>query len=465
MEFPHPRARLIEAASRESVGGAELLDRAGASARDYANLPSGVVFVAVPMRIEAVVRYLGAWGAERVVLPLDVGVDPASLHELVHRYEPAAVIGWEGEPPSGYNRRVTRALGAFWSRGRESSAVPHSDLGLLLTTSGSTGSPKLVRLSRAAVVANTMAIIDVLDIGSEEVTISSLPFHYSFGLSVLQTYVVAGATVILESGGMVQRSFWDAVSRFGVMSIAAVPYQFEVMRRLRFDPARHPRLRTLTQAGGRLAPDRVTEFHERMVSAGGQLFVMYGQTEAGPRMTTLPPERLLEKLGSVGPALPGGRLSIRDDEGREATGETAIGEVLYRGPNVMMGYAEKGTDLGRGDQHHGLLETGDLGRLDSDGYLYLEGRRTRFGKVFGIRVSLDDVEAMVAGAGPVAAVSGDDRIIVWIEGGNEEELHDRAVALAQRLHVHWTGVVIRAIDHLPLLPSGKVDRLQLERLS
>jgi acyl-CoA synthetase (AMP-forming)/AMP-acid ligase II len=229
--------------------------------------------------------------------------------------------------------------------------------------------------------------------------------------------------------------------------------------RLRFDPAAHPALRTLTQAGGRLRADLVRDFHDRMAAVGGRLFVMYGQTEAAPRLTTLPAERLAEKLGSVGPAVPGGRLSIRLDDGTETTEPGVRGEVLYRGPNVMLGYAETAADLARGDDLGGLLVTGDLGRLDADGYLTIDGRRKRFGKVFGVRLNLDDVERMLPG--PAAAVAGDDKVIVFTVEGDPARLRR---TLADRLKLHWSGFEVCRVERLPLLGNGKVDYRSLEQV-
>ena len=352
----------------------------------------------------------------------------------------------------------------LWERDTPSSTVPHPELATLLATSGSTGDPKLVRLSRGAVLANTASIIEALGITGADVAVSSLPFYYSFGMSVLNTHLAAGATVVVEAGGLVARSFWPAVDRYQVTSLALVPSQYEMLRRLRFDPRRHPSLHTLTQAGGRLRADLVRDFHERMASVGGRLFVMYGQTEAAPRLTTLPAGRLAEKLGSVGPAVPGGRLTVRLEDGTETTAPGVVGEVLYRGPNVMMGYAETAADLARGDERGGLLETGDLGHLDEEGYLFIDGRLKRFGKVFGVRLNLDDVERLAAATGPgaVAAVAGDDRVVVFVEGATVEQLAPRVSQLADRLKLHWSGFTMRGVPALPLLSNGKVDYRALE---
>ena len=238
-------------------------------------------------------------------------------------------------------------------------------------------------------------------------------------MSVLNTHLSVGASLVVETGGLIQRPFWDAVSEHRVTSLACVPYQFEVLRRLRFDPVAHPSLRTLTQAGGKINPDRLRDVRSRVSSAGGQFFVMYGQTEAGPRMTTLPSEAFDRKEKSVGPAVPGGRLTIQRDDGSETIEPNVRGEVIYPGPNVMMGYAERVSDLALGDVNRGVLATGDVGHLDEDGYLYIDGRIERIGKVFGCRVNLRRYEAMLAGLAPVAVVNADDRLVVWIEGAGE----------------------------------------------
>ncbi|WP_432981674.1 AMP-binding protein [Dactylosporangium sp. CA-233914] len=418
------------------------------------DVPPGVVFLRMPTTVEAVRNYVTAFEAGRPVALLDPALPDETLLDFVERFEPAGVMG---PLPDEVPKRYIRKNPDKWVREEVSAYVPHPDLSVLLATSGSTGNPKLVRLSRRAILANTDSIIEALGITADDVAISALPFYYSYGLSVLNTHLAAGATLVVEAGGLLGRDFWPAVDGYGVTSLALVPSQYEMLVRLRFDAARHPTLRTLTQAGGRLRPELVRDFHERMTSVGGRLFVMYGQTEAAPRLTTLPAGRLGEKLGSVGPAVPGGRLSIRLDDGTETTAPDVSGEVLYRGPNVMLGYAETAADLARGDDHGGLLVTGDLGRLDADGYLWIEGRRKRFGKVFGVRLNLDDVERMLPV--PAAAVAGEDKVVVFAAEGDPAALRQ---GLAERLRLHWSGFEVRAVAALPLLSNGKVDYRALE---
>ena len=406
MNLLHPGARVIDAATGATLTR-EMID---AAADDLARGGDAVVFHPIATTVPDVARYLAALRLGRPVVLLDPDGD---RQDWVSRYATADV---------------------------------HPDLALLLTTSGSTGNPKLVRLSREAVLTNAEQIATVLGITAADVAITTLPLFYSYGMSVLHSHLLRGATVVLERTGLMQKDFWAAVTEHGVTSMAFVPYQYEMLRRLRFEPARYPSVRSLTQAGGRLRAELVTDFAQRMATAGGRFFVMYGQTEAGPRMATLPPERLADKLGSVGLALPGGEFRIVDDE------------VVYHGPNVMMGYADAAADLAKGDEMGGVLHTGDLGRLDDEGFLFITGRTKRMGKVFGVRINLDDVEKNF----PVSAVAGDDKLHVFAEGITDDEARGLRTKISEWLGTHFSGVVVRSIESLPLLPNGKVDYRALE---
>jgi acyl-CoA synthetase (AMP-forming)/AMP-acid ligase II len=402
------RARVIDAATGETLTE-ELIEAEAAALAEQT-----LVILPMATTIQATARYLAALRLGKPVLLLD----PDGVHNagIVQRFADATTV--------------------------------HPDLALLLATSGSTGDPKLVRLSRSAVLANARQIADVLDIKADDVAITTLPLFYSYGLSVLHSHLLRGATVVLERTGIMQREFWRAVDQHGVTSMAFVPSQYEILHQLNFDPSRYAALRSLTQAGGRLHADRVSEFAGKMAAVGGRFFVMYGQTEAAPRMATLPPDRLADKLGSVGRALPGGRFTISD------------GEVVYHGPGVMMGYAETAADLVKGDEQAGVLRTGDLGRLDDEGFLFITGRLKRMAKVFGVRMNLDDVERTFG----IAAVAGDDRLIVFAEGPAGDGTRVLRTEIAAWLGVHHTGVIIHNIEALPLLPNGKTDHRALEAM-
>lgn len=431
--FPHPDARLVVAGEPGGLTGDLLAARVDRAAQVLAGLPPGPVFCGMRNDLASVVRYLAAWRTRRPVALLDPDLAAGALTGLIRRFRPVGMFGF------------AHAVEAA-PRGRRDAGDPHPDLAVLLATSGSTGSPRLVRLSRRAVLSNATAIAAVLAIGPGDVAPTSLPLYYSFGLSVLNSHLVAGATVVLTDAGLLERSFWTHLDGHGCTSLAAVPYQYEMLRRLGFEHAEHPTLTTLTQAGGRLRPELVTRF----AAMTERFFVMYGQTEATARIAVLPPDRLADKPGSAGTAVPGGRLSVDG------------GEVIYEGPNVMMGYAETAADLARGDDLGGVLRTGDLGHLDDEGFVFLTGRMKRIAKIFGVRVSLDDVEGLLRDCGPVAVTSGDDRVTVWAEGLDRDACARLARRLGTELRLHWSGFDVRAVDRLPLLTTGKIDYRALE---
>lgn len=459
-------ARLIDVASGKTLANEELgaeVTRVGAA---LSLLPPGALFARMSVDLDSVLNYLGAFEAGRAIALIDPALDAEVLGGLIERFRPAAVLSAPDAPaPEGYG-----VSDGHWVRESAEGVEPHPQLAVLLPTSGSTGNPKLVRLSRGAVLSNADAIAQVLGIDAGEVAPTSLPLHYSYGLSVLNSHLVRGATVVIEPSGVLGRGFWDAVNEHKATSLAGVPYHYEMLRRLKFDPAKYPSLRTLTQAGGKLRDDLVAQFNDKIRAVGGRMFVMYGQTEAGPRMTTVPSDRLAEKLGSAGPALPGGSFAIRREDGSETTHPKIVGEVVYRGPNVMMGYADDESELAKGDEWGGVLPTGDLGYLDEDGFLYITGRLKRIGKVFGNRVSLDDLEHAVrsasVGIDVVAAVAAGDKVVLFAElpqgEGAKEICRDAAKALSERLHLHTSGFDVRACDTVPLLASGKIDYRSLE---
>nr|WP_243658810.1 AMP-binding protein [Tamaricihabitans halophyticus] len=444
--------------------GAQLGTAVRRRADELADLPPGVVFLRASTELSSVLDYLGAIAAGRSIALLDPSLEETLLAGLLERFRPAALLGAVGVPPiAGY---YPDGEGRTWLREATEGVVPHPELAVLLPTSGTTGNPKLVRLSRRAVLHNAETIGKVLGIADTDVAPTSLPLHYSYGLSVLNSHLMRGAAVLLHPEGLFARSFWDAVGEYEVTTFAGVPYHYEMLRKLRFDPARYPSLRTLTQAGGRMRVELVEEFHAKMRAVGGRLFVMYGQTEAAPRMATVPAERLPDKVGSVGCALPDGAFSIKRADGNETTHPGIGGEVVYRGPNVMMGYADQEAELGEGDQLAGVLHTGDLGYLDEDGYLFITGRLKRIGKIFGNRVNLDDLEQLVReadlGVDEVAVVAGADKVVVWLAGAAEQSCQSAAHTLADRLHLHIRGFDVRSVDALPLRSNGKIDYPELE---
>ena len=262
-------------------------------------------------------------------------------------------------------------------------APVHEKLALLLATSGSTGSPKLVRLSRENVESNARAIREYLKLDETERPITTLPMQYTYGLSILNSHLLAGGCILMTKESCVQEGFWKFFREQKATSLGGVPYTYQILKRLRFFEQEFPWLRSMTQAGGKLPADLVTEVGTWAQARGIRFYVMYGQTEATARMSYLPPEDCLKKPGSIGIPVPGGKFSLLGEDGEPVCGTGVDGELIYEGANVSLGYAKNKEDLMRGDENRGVLHTGDIARRDADGYYYIAGRKKRFIKLYG----------------------------------------------------------------------------------
>lgn len=364
--------------------------------------------------IESIVEYLACLGAGAPVVMLDATKDAETIESLRQIYEPG----------------VTKC---------------HPDLAVCLTTSGSTGSPKLVRLTQRNIIANAESIAQYLHIDANERPITMLPMYYSYGLSVINSHLLKGATILLTDKSYAQREFWNFLRENEATSMSGVPYTWEMLRRLRFMRMDLQSVRTMTQAGGKLNAEIALEYIRWAKSVGKQFIVMYGQTEATARMSYLPWERAEEKYASIGVAIPGGTFSLAED-----------GELIYQGENVSMGYAECAEDLMKGDENHGVLHTGDMARVDEDGFYYITGRKKRFVKVWGNRCNLDQVEQLVKPITTTCACAGvDDHITVFVtKGGLEKEIKE---LLAFKTGLNPIAFAVKVIDAIPVKDSGKID--------
>jgi acyl-coenzyme A synthetase/AMP-(fatty) acid ligase len=397
--------------------------------------------------------YLGALRRGAVPLLLDKALDEHMRVSLLGHY---GVGAW-------FEGKTGRWQGAIaLDPGAAASPAVHPDLGLLLSTSGSIGSPKLVRLSLSNLAANAGSIVSYLGLHGAEVAITTLPLHYSYGLSVVNSHLACGANVVLTETAVTQAQFWALMRGHRVTSLSGVPTLWRMLRRLRFERMELPALHTFTQAGGRLEPEEISSLASVAQATGRKLFVMYGQTEATARMAYLPPERLTDKIGSVGVAIPGGELDLWNPQGQPLPAGPGEGQLVYRGPNVMLGYAETASDLQRGAEVD-WLQTGDLARRDEDGYFWITGRLRRFIKLSGHRLNLDEIEQALRARGLLAGVTGrDDLLMVGVQGLAPEGCTQLARELASQFRCLNEAVRVLAVQEWPLGSNGKLQYSRLQ---
>ena len=286
---------------------------------------------------------------------------------------------------------------------------------------------------------------------------TTLPLSYCYWLSVVNSHLAVGAALVLTDLSVVDQCFWDLARAQRVTSFAAVPYTFELLERVGFADMDLPHLRYVTQAGGRLDPDRVRRYAELGRRRGWDLFVMYGATEATARMAYLPPDLAAEHPAAIGVPIPGGSFRLEPVEGLEGPDGEPARELVYAGPNVMLGYAESPEDLALGRAVH-ELHTGDLARRTGPGLFEIVGRRSRFVKIVGLRVDLGQVERLLADDGVLSAAAGSDaRLVVAVETGEAADVGLLAKDLAARLGLPRAAVALVAVEAIPRLPNGKTD--------
>lgn len=427
-----------------------------------------LVFLFIHSTLDCLTAYLALLNYGHAVALFDGSLHPTLKQHLVSCYHPKFILeGISTNETQNFDyyepiKTSFSSLSAWRLRNNEALHSIHPDLQLLLSTSGTTGSPKLIRLSRRNILSNASAICAYLTITAEERAIATLPFHYSYGLSVLHSHLIVGASLVLTPHSVIQEGFWQTFNRFRCTSLAGVPYTYQLIDRLGLENLDCPSLHTLTHAGGPLSPDLITKFHTLMQKRNGRFFTMYGQTEATARIAYVPPSYLPAKAGAIGIAIPGGKLQLFDND-QEIIQSKCEGELVYTGENVMLGYANHPQDLELGDMLKGVLPTGDLGYRDEDGIYFLTGRLKRISKVYGQRINLEEIESAASAFVRVAAMSNDTTIRLYYETTTGFDMDICIDFLSKTYHLAPSTFECIALEHFPLTSSGKIDYTKLKR--
>jgi long-chain acyl-CoA synthetase len=415
-----------------------------------------LVFCLCDNNVESLSGYFSFIKNDVVPLLLDSAIDSELLQSLIEQYHPEYIWSPADKINQFHHSNVMFSFENYLLIRIEGNSSPYlnDDLALLLTTSGSTGSPKLVRISYDNLETNANSIAEYLSIDENERPITSLPMSYTFGLSIINSHLIKGATILLTSKSLMEKEFWTFLKEEEATSLSGVPYTFEMLKKLRFFNMNLEHLKTMTQAGGKMNDELNHEFSSFCNKSGINFFIMYGQTEATARMSYLPAEYSLSKLGSMGVAIPGGKFYLIDDKSEIIVKNEVVGELVYEGRNVSMGYAISGEDLIKGDENNGVLITGDLAKRDAEGFYYIVGRKKRFIKLFGNRINLDETERLIKSLTPNVACTGlDDKMVVYI---TDEEVMDKVKSfVVEKTRINPKAFEVRFIDLIPKNSAGK----------
>ena len=393
------------------------------------------VFIKMHNTLASIVDYLSALQSGIVALLIDPDLDVDKQKVLIDAFNPNAIID---------QNEIAFRHGLC--------SIIDKRVALLLPTSGSTGAIKHVALSYENLSSNAQSICEYLPILPTDKAIANLPVFYSYGLSILNTHLLSGASIVFAPYSIVNREFWKIMDEVQITSLAGVPHTYEMLDKLRFARRELPFLRYLTQAGGKLDASLVTRLCGYAEQTSKQFFVMYGQTEATARMAYCSHQTLVQKPDVIGRSIPNGKFRLENKE------------LLYQGPNVMLGYVDSRSEL-IGFEPIEWLATGDLAEVDSDGDFKIIGRKKRFVKVFGHRIDLDQVEHLLLAQTIKAYCCGiDGRLIIGFEQQDDIEEQTIKSFIHSQLGVHPTVVSVVSFKSLPLLANGKKDYQSVQQV-
>jgi acyl-coenzyme A synthetase/AMP-(fatty) acid ligase len=416
-----------------------------------------LIFILSENSIGSLAGYIASLSDKIVPLVLSCAIEGELLNRLLSIYKPeylwmpARMVQDCEYPPvfSKYDYTLVKT--------NYSTYVLYQELSLLLPTSGSTGSPKLVRHSYKNVEANARNVSLLFELTKNERAIAILPMHYTMGLSVISSHIYTGAVVLLIKYNLTDKRFWNFIKQEKATSFTGVPFSYEVLKKLRFFKMDLPDLKIITQGGGKLNSDLFQECAEYAYANGKKFIATYGQTEGTARMAFLSPELAIYKNGSIGKAIPNGELFLVDEENQIIHDNNTTGQMVYKGENVTLGYALTGEDLIKEDENNGVLYTGDIAYRDEDGFYFIVGRMKRFLKIYGFRISLDEVEYLIKSKFNVDCYClGNDELlkIMVVDDTHRGEISE---FVARKTGLFHKSFEIIKVDKIERSESGKIS--------
>lgn len=430
----------------------------GFAAKAAQLMPSrSLLFMLVENNVGGIAWTIGNICTGNVPLILNAHMDEGLYESLYELYRPPYVCVPTGMSDRYPYETVAEFYGYTLMKTGCEACPMHDELSHLLPTSGSTGSPKLVRHKYDNIEAAALNISTFFELTEVDRPLMVLPLYYTMGLSMVFSHLYVGATVLITNLSMTDRRFWAFMKEKHATSFTGVPYSYEILNLMRFFRMDLPDLTLLTQGGGKMPRELNLKFAEWCRNTGRRWIATYGQSECTARMAWLPSKWAVEKAGSIGVAVPNGELSLIDSEGNPITTPDVEGEMCYRGRNVTMGYARSREDLLLGDERNGFIRTGDLAYFDEDGCYYIVGRMGRFLKLYGMRVGLDECENIIRSkfSGIECACTGtDDKMLVYLtDESYKDKVKDELVA---RLKLVASSIEVHIINEIPKNDTGKI---------
>ena len=422
-----------------------------------------LIFILCSNTFESIIFYVSVLRSGAIPLLLESNISQAILDNLIQKYQPEFIVcnKLNLKNIKNYTEIFKLENNILLKIKAKINYKINDDLALLLSTSGSTGSPKFVRLSHKNLFTNTKQISSFLATGPSETSITTMPMSYTYGLSIINTHIMNGSKIFVSERSVVEKLFWTNLNNFNVTNFGGVPFIYTILNKLNFKNIETKNLKYITQAGGKLENKLAQKIIETCDKKNIKFYMMYGQTEATARISYVPCEKVKEKLGTIGNPVEGGKIWLEDDQGNVIKKINQEGELIFSGENVCLGYSEDYKDLIKGDENNGILRTGDLAKIDAKGNYFIAGRKKRFSKIFGLRINLDDLEEKLNLKGFDCACSGnDEKIIIFIrESTNSTQINDY---IKKNFKIQDSGFKLVPVKEIPRTYSGKIDYARLK---
>lgn len=411
-----------------------------------------IVFCLTDNNIESVIAYISTIEADAVPLLLSAEIDNILLDRLIEEYKPQYIIS-RCNNENFYKYKKMFDFFTFSVYKTENSQYKiNENLQLLLTTSGSTGSPKLVRHKKGNIESNSLNIAMSFGWDENEIGLMNLPLSYTMGLSTINTHLFLGATCVMTNASPISKKYWDLLENKKITNIVGVPFSFELLDKLKFTKYNFPFLKSICQGGGKLSKELFDKIASYALKQDIKFFATYGATETTARMTFLDPDKAIKKTQSIGKAMPLGITYLTDTKENK-------GELCFQGPNVAMGYANTKKDLELGDTWLGVYKTGDIVEIDSDGDMFIVGRKKRFLKLSGHRISLDDTENLIKNelGYNVVCVGNDKKMSIFLEMDRNNSIDEIKNFLSRKTGLNHAFFDVHLEENILRKDNGKVD--------
>ena len=418
-----------------------------------------LIFLICKNNLESIVGYLGSLEKNCVISLLDEKINKQILTKLIKNYKPDYIFLSKNRKLNLSNFSLIYDFFDYEliKSNKVTKKKLNKELTLLVSTSGSTGSSKLVRQSKTNLKSNTEAICKYLAISKKDTTITTLPMSYVYGLSIINTHIKQGATIVLNSKSIVEKGFWTLMQKHKVTNFGGVPYTYSMLERINLSNFNLKHLKYTTQAGGKLNIKTTKKILEEYKKTNIKLFIMYGAAEATARMSYLPWKNIRNKEGSIGIPIKEGKFHIEDKKKKTINASKKIGELIYKGKNVCMGYSKSYRDLWKGNENKGILRTGDLAYKDEDGFYYLVGRKDRYIKIYGMRINLQDLEEIILeyGVENICLEEKQNKILIFVKKYKKIEMLKKY--LIDLTNLHPSSIEIKNIKEFPLNLNYKIS--------